>query len=104
MTTPVAWYRVYNGQRMGVSFERMEGTLLPGWSEHPLIDPPTDSCPCNARKKDRMKIKITISTEDGEVLEQVVGEDVAEVYATPVQMAQAVLQKLENIPTINWED
>jgi hypothetical protein len=36
---PVAWYRKYNGQRMGVSFERLEGVLLPGWTEHPLVEP-----------------------------------------------------------------
>lgn len=38
--TAVAWYRKFNGQRMGVSFERTKGTLLPGWTEHPLVEPP----------------------------------------------------------------
>lgn len=36
---PVAWYRTFNGARIGVSFDRTEGTLLPGWEQHPLTHP-----------------------------------------------------------------
>lgn len=44
---PVAWCRTYNGTRMGVSLDRMGGSLLDGWEEQPLYAAP--AAPADAR-------------------------------------------------------